>query len=335
MYRRAAYGLRWRAYLSAEDKQYEKAFADVLTAYKLGKHQKGQKTLIENIVGIAIESMSTATTRNILYKHDIPAEYIEAFSKDLQALIKDEDFTITKAFEFEKLFIYDELQRCFVKSGFGMEHLYPKRLSLLYGGYGANSGCGETPQRISKIKNAIRFVCMYGGALFTYQNSEQTRVAVEEYYDFCKNVAVETPYQFKDCALNTEADKIIKGNIFLRLLAPAMEKVIILSWRNRADVESTLAVVALHTFKQEKGYWPENLQELVSAGLLTSLPLDPYSDKSLVYKKIEDGFTLYSFGTDFDDDGGKLAEKFTSGKNSIWPADGQDGDAVFWPVKSK
>ena len=335
MYRRAAYGLRWRAYLSAEDKQYEKAFADVLTAYKLGKHQKGQKTLIENIVGIAIESMSTATTRNILYKHDIPAEYIEAFSKDLQALIKDEDFTITKAFEFEKLFIYDELQRCFVKSGFGMEHLYPKRLSLLYGGYGANSGCGETPQRISKIKNAIRFVCMYGGALFTYQNSKQTRAVVEEYYDFWKNVAVETPYQFKDCALNTEADKIIKGNIFLRLLAPAMEKVIILSWRNRADVESTLAVVALHTFKQEKGYWPENLQELVSAGLLTSLPLDPYSDKSLVYKKIEDGFTLYSFGTDFDDDGGKLAEKFTSGKNSIWPADGQDGDAVFWPVKSK
>ena len=37
-YKRLVYGLKWRAYLSAEDKQYEKSFTDLLTAYKFGKH---------------------------------------------------------------------------------------------------------------------------------------------------------------------------------------------------------------------------------------------------------------------------------------------------------
>lgn len=328
-YRKLAYGLRWRAYLSAEDKQYEKAFADLLKLYKLGKHQKGQKTLIENLVGIAIESMSTSTARTILHKYNVPAEHIRTFSKDFRTIIENENFTMADSFEFEKILVYDEMQRCFVKSGFGVEHLYPKRLSYLCGDYDTGGGCGEEPRQINRLKIAGRFV----HTLFIYQNSEQTRLTLDKYYDFWKDVAAETPYQFKGCDFETEAYKIIKSNVLLRLLSPAMQKVIILSWRNRADVESTLAIAALHIFKQEKGYWPENLQELVSTGYLISLPLDPYSDKPLVYKKIENGFTLYSFGTDFDDDGGKKPEKFASGRNSVWPADGQDGDAVFWPVK--
>jgi hypothetical protein len=109
------------------------------------------------------------------------------------------------------------------------------------------------------------------------------------------------------------------------MLAPAMEKINIIAWRNKADIESTLAIIAIQRFKQEKEQLPDDLQELVSAGYLTSLPMDPFSNKPLVYKKTENDFTLYSLGYDFDDDGGKMPKKFTS--EHI-----QDGDTVFWPV---
>ena len=51
--------------------------------------------------------------------------------------------------------------------------------------------------------------------------------------------------------------------------------------------------------------------------------MDPYSDKPLVYKRLDNSFTLYSLGADFDDDGGTP---------SNWGEGDKGGDAVFWPV---
>jgi hypothetical protein len=110
-----------------------------------------------------------------------------------------------------------------------------------------------------------------------------------------------------------------------------MGKVNTLAWRNKVNIEATLAVIAIQRFKQEKGRLPDDLQEVVSARYLTFLPMDPYSNKPLVYKKTENDFTLYSFGLDFDDDGGKTYKQLP-GRHSIWPSDDKDGDAVFWPV---
>jgi len=51
---------------------------------------------------------------------------------------------------------------------------------------------------------------------------------------------------------------------------------------------------------------------------------DPFSDKPLVYKRTIQGFTLYSFGEDYDDDGGL---------HSKWGRGEEGGDQVFWPLE--
>jgi hypothetical protein len=63
----------------------------------------------------------------------------------------------------------------------------------------------------------------------------------------------------------------------------------------------------------------------LEADLLKKLPMDPFSDKPLVYKRTADGFMLYSLGADFDDDGGL---------HSRWGQDKTGGDHVFWPVET-
>lgn len=80
--------------------------------------------------------------------------------------------------------------------------------------------------------------------------------------------------------------------------------------------------------KDNRGY-PADLDELVTVGYLSELPIDPWSDKPLVYKKTDDGFLLYSFGLNFIDDGGELG-KDKKGKVRLWA---DNGDAVFWPVR--
>jgi hypothetical protein len=71
------------------------------------------------------------------------------------------------------------------------------------------------------------------------------------------------------------------------------------------------------------------MDELIKAGYLKELPMDPYSDKSLIYKKTENNFTLYCIGHNFKDDGGKIFEE--KGNVHRWGTH-KDGDAVFWPV---
>ena len=71
------------------------------------------------------------------------------------------------------------------------------------------------------------------------------------------------------------------------------------------------------------------MDELIKTGYLKELPIDPYSDKSLIYKKTEESFALYSVGRNFKDDDGKV---FIEHENIQEWGTRNDGDAVFWPV---
>ncbi|MBA7701147.1 hypothetical protein ES703_109879 [subsurface metagenome] len=54
--------------------------------------------------------------------------------------------------------------------------------------------------------------------------------------------------------------------------------------------------------------------------------MDPFSNKPVVYRKMDDDFTLYSVGLNFEDDGGS--------RYSEYPWGGYNkGDRVFWPVE--
>lgn len=75
-------------------------------------------------------------------------------------------------------------------------------------------------------------------------------------------------------------------------------------------------------FKGEKDALPESLEQLVEAGYLSDLPMDPYSGKALVYRVIDDGFTLYSVGSDFTDNAGEMDACNEPG-----------ADRVFWPAE--
>ena len=112
-------------------------------------------------------------------------------------------------------------------------------------------------------------------------------------------------------------------------LMPALRRVGELSHWNRAEIEGLMTVMAVLKYHHETQRYPEKLSELVEVGLLKKLPMDPYSDKPLVYRKIDDGFTLYSVGYNFTDDGG-MAIRNKKGRAKMWGA--VEGDAVFWPI---
>jgi hypothetical protein len=97
----------------------------------------------------------------------------------------------------------------------------------------------------------------------------------------------------------------------------------------KVDVDATVTIISILRFKYDNNNYPETLQQLKETGYISEIPIDPFSGKEITYKLTKDGFKIYSFGSDFDDDGGKM-NVTKNGKPYLW--DAKDGDAVFWPV---
>jgi len=83
-----------------------------------------------------------------------------------------------------------------------------------------------------------------------------------------------------------------------------------------ADQRGTEILIALRSFKNKTGRWPESLEEirdLVSQGIL----IDPQNNSPFVYKLTDNSFTLYSIGPNNIDDFGGHGSR--ADDRAIWP----------------
>ena len=321
-FRKLAYSLCWRAQLRAEQGRYEDAFGDIKSCYRFGQHIRGDKTLVEQLVGIAIEAMAIQTLRDILSEREINSVVLAALQRDLEQIISSEDFIVS--FKAEKLFMYDEIQRWFTQDRFGGGHISLEALKRY-----------QIVKEMSSVSlDFSLFEELWSKSLhilFTHPNKQQTREMADRCYAFLGKIAHKTPAQIRAEGIDIEkqAMEIIKGNILLEILTPAISRISELSHRNRADVEAVLTIIAILRYEQDSGGYPQNLQELIADAYLKQLPIDPYSNEPLVYRRTDEGFTLYSLGPNFTDDGGEYG-KDRKGKPRLWYS--LDADAVFWPV---
>jgi hypothetical protein len=329
-FRKLAYSFCWRSRLHAEKGRYEEAFSDIKTCYRFGQHVKGTKLiLVEQLVGVAIEAMAVGNLRSILSEHQIDAAALATLQKDFEQIIDGEVFAM--GFQGEKMFVYDEIQRCFTEDRFGGGHLYLTRIGQIrsIGDESVPTAQDIIFESLSSPEGWARGVKV----LFFHPNKQQTREAADRFYAYCDTFAQKTPAQVRAEGIDMEKEtmKIVGDNVFLSILTPALERASRIGHRHRTNVEATVTILALLRYKADKDSYPDDLHELVTAGYLGQLPIDVYSGKPLVYRKTADSFILYSFGENFKDDGGKPGTD-RGGRPRLWNYGEGDDDAVFWPV---
>jgi hypothetical protein len=74
--------------------------------------------------------------------------------------------------------------------------------------------------------------------------------------------------------------------------------------------------VALHLYRLQRSSYPARLEDLVPQ-YLDSVPIDPFSEKALIYKPQTNSYLLYSVGPDRKDDGGLSYRRAGSGKGDF------------------
>ncbi len=322
-FRRLVFSLRLRICLNAEQGRFEDAFNDVKSCYRFGQHLRGDKILIEQIVGIAIEALAVRTIQDIVSEYDIDSTILANLQNSLEQIVADENFV--PSLEAERLCAYDEIQRCFTEDRFGGGHLYLSRLGNL-----TPSDRSDLEEILVEAIFSLRGWPTAVKVLFAHPDKKQTREMADSYYDFWTKVYHKTPSQIRAEGIDAEkqAMEIIEGNILLQILAPALFRINEIAHRNKTEVYATVTLLALLRYEKDKGSYPNDLRQLITAGYLKKLPMDAFSDKPLVYRKTDDDFILYSVGPNFTDEGGRYSRD-SKGRIKNWL---DNGDAVFWPV---
>ncbi|MHC4259204.1 MAG: hypothetical protein ACYSTF_02150 [Planctomycetota bacterium] len=306
-----------RAKLEAVNGDYEDAFSDLLACYRFGTHLTGTKTLIEQLVGIAIRVFAVNVGFQILDKQTSAANALEDLQEQLQMVSSQQECVID--FTAEKFSVYDIIQRVFSDDGKG-------------GGRIPVPSTGEKEDWPEALKQLLAHLSKEEIQRLQELDRRETSDLANKLYKYFGEVAQSTPWQLHSQGKDVQkaVEEMTKQNPLLHM--SAVGRVVELSCRSEIETQALISTISILRYNVHKGQYPQNLEELVGAGYLKKLPMDPYSGKPLVYTRTEvnfllyskDDFLLYSFGGDFDDDGGVPSK---------WGEDKKGGDQVFWPVQ--
>ncbi len=294
-YRSLAKAMSWQIRCSAYKNDTEKAVNDVIGLCSFGHRIEGNGLLIEQLVGIAIDAIGIRDITELLSRTILSTEQLEKIQDFFQ---QSRDNTIIDT-GTEKAFKYDFVQRNFTDDGKGGGR--PVRQGIVFAGKNAS----ET------ILNALTF---------NLPDREEVIAQIDKLYD-----DLQRSFEIKNYEIRKERyEKTIESAPFmLQLLVPGYDRIATLAWRLRTNKEALITTVAVLRYHKQTNQYPNNLEELLNKGFIDRMPFDAFRNGPLTYRKTDTSFILYSFGEDFDDDGGTP---------SRWGRPPQGGDQVFWPV---
>ncbi len=293
--------------LEASQDQIELALKQIADIYKIGTHFGPPKTLIDQLIGIAVSANALEAGFQIFDRTEPNPDSLRNFQQQIEELSASRGPIID--FTAERMMFYDQVQRLFTDDGQGNGHVY--------GATFLENPIGYFYRLLNPEKG-----------LWTKTSRKESLELANKMYDYFDWARDKLPAQLYKEGKDPDkiAGEMVKDHYLLHILVPAIGSVLQVSYHLQAHTDALITTIALLRYKAERDRFPENLDELVVTGYLRELPIDPYSDSPLVYKQIGDDFVLYSFGADFDDDGGTPSK---------WGKGEQGGDQVFWPVNRK
>lgn len=105
-------------------------------------------------------------------------------------------------------------------------------------------------------------------------------------------------------AIDKQVISIPKTLPIARMLTPALSRAMYRKAANAARLGATEIALRLIIYRVENGNFPKTLEMLNE-----DIPLDPYKNKSFLYRRGDEGFVVYSVGENLIDDGGIFYDK--------------------------
>ncbi len=303
-YRRLARAMRCKILYDIYKSDKAEAFNNCIALYKCANHLQGKGLLIEQINGMAFEDLAHQLIYQLLEKTDLSSDSLRLIQHQLQEKTNEAELINIDA---ERAYWHATLQSIFTDDGKGNGRL---------------------------LKRGIPFVVenwqdgLLGFLFWSYPDRKEFTTKIEHNFDKLEQLLQRTPAQWRKKAECDIFEQVERVSLIFKIQARALKNTVLVAWRAETQRAALITILAVLRYKEDTEIYPENLDELLQLDYLDMIPIDAYSDKPFVYKKTEDGFILYSVGSNFTDDGGEVFRD-ENGKVKRYA---DQGDWVFWPT---
>jgi hypothetical protein len=292
-----------RSMLSIRKGDADAAWQDLMSCHRFGHMISRGPTLIDYLVGTAINQIATNADIIYLDQLDLNVEQLARCRRDLASLppmpsvAQKLDWTERMMFLDSALLLgcgqLNALDLGTVPST-GMEAL-ATRLALLSVDWNVVLRTGN--ERYDRVVVGINHD--------TYSERAAALAAFEdELKDTKKNVSVSgfLKATVTEGSGRAAAGKMM-GDVLSALLLPAISAVNKAHGRAEQTRHNLHIAFALAEWKQKNGSYPDSLNKLVPA-YMPKAPTDVFTGKTLQYRREGDGFLIYSVGVNLDDENG-------------------------------
>jgi peroxiredoxin/mono/diheme cytochrome c family protein len=305
-----ANALAARAMLRVGESRYDDAWQDLLACHRLGRLVGRGGTLIEGLIGIAIDNQAARADLAYLERVQTDAKRIESCLRDLQKLPPTPELA-DKVNLGERLAILDmvmSVDRRGIKYLEGLTAQGQANDSNPLGAFLAELILKDIDWDPA-LRNANQWYDRMAAAARGTDRSTREKEwnQVEADLKALRTKVVESGGLGEALVEGKDDPKVrgkAVGNVIICLMTPAIHKVQGAVDRIKQTQDNLRLAFALAWFHCDHGHYPKNLDALAPK-YLERIPQDMFSGKALIYRPSENGYLLYSVGVNGKDDGGR------------------------------
>jgi len=299
-----AHALAARAMQAVGEGHFDDAWQDLLACHRLGRLVARGATLIELLVGIAIDSIASSADLAYLERAGLDAKAIKDRLRDLRRLppmsSAADKVDVTERFSFlDCVMMVDRGGLAYLEGLAGGPPKEPNALmkQVLH-------GIDWDPA----LRLANRWFDRMAAAMRIQDRAKREKELdqIEEDLKKQRKEIVDSGALSKILLAFATPQKMGKqiGQIMISLLVPAIHKIQQASDRSEQIQGNLYLAFALACYHREHGRYPDKLDAL-KPGYLEYIPQDIFSGEALIYRPKEKGYLLYSVGLNGRDDEGR------------------------------
>jgi hypothetical protein len=301
--RALAAALSIRAMRYTHQGKLDEAWNDLLAGYRLGRLIGRGGTLIEGLVGVAINQIIASALPAYIERVGNDVKRLEACARDLRDLPPLPDVAEQVSF-FDRFMLLDVIM-----------NIDRRGLKCLRGDKEPEAGDIFAEFVLDGINwdPALQTINLWIDRLAAGLREKTRAARVREYDRFVKDLkalkerASDREATSKAVLESKETGKVwgqVIGNVLVSLMLPAAGKVQDAVDRSQQIQENLQVAFALARYRADHREYPTDLRELTPK-YLARVPDDLFSTKPLIYRLDGKGYLLYSVGLNGQDDGGR------------------------------
>ena len=310
--RELANALTCRAMLRVADGKVDEAWQDLLACHRLGRLIARGGSLIEVLVGIAINQI--ANEADVAF-----VDHAKLTSKQVLACLDDQRKLppmppLADKIDLAERFMFLDMVILMARKGTALLALSQDASSIE--GLALHDRISKEDQAKAKLftrsvnwdpalRNANHWFDRYVAGLRIMDRTarELELAAIGQDLKTLKKQVVDTgPLEMLSLGPQSRGEMI--GNIMISLLLPAFDKLQGALERCEQGQRNLHLAFALAAYERDNGHYPAKLDELAPK-YVKSIPDDLFSANPLIYRLVDKGYLLYSVGPNGKDDDGR------------------------------